>query len=298
MKKTRDMRLTLYLVFSFALAWCLWLSCHLLNVPSQAMQFVSMVAMWVPAAAVLITWRATGKGAILAYSMKPKIKGNIRVYLCAWLLPALICILGSILYFIVFPDEFDTSYSYLRQLVEKGSGMPEGLTLQMLVILQVVSALTYGPFINMLFALGEEIGWRGFLFPILSKHFSIVQAHLLTGLIWGFWHIPINTMGYNYGLEYWGYPWLGVIVMCVFTFATGVLLSWFSEKSGSIWPAALAHGSINAAAGIPLLFQSTGNTVHQIFGPGTTGLIAAVPMLILALLLLKSQTKLGMQQTG
>ncbi len=42
----------------------------------------------------------------------------------------------------------------------------------------------------MLFALGEEIGWRGYLLPKLSG-LGPVRAALLAGLLHGLWHLPI-----------------------------------------------------------------------------------------------------------
>jgi membrane protease YdiL (CAAX protease family) len=39
--------------------------------------------------------------------------------------------------------------------------------------------------------LGEEIGWRGFALPRLTKHMSALSAALLTGVIWIVWHAPV-----------------------------------------------------------------------------------------------------------
>ncbi|MCL2504582.1 MAG: CPBP family intramembrane metalloprotease, partial [Coriobacteriia bacterium] len=283
-----------------------WLGCYALNTPDAVTIAVTAAAMWTPAGAVWIARSMTGNGQILAHSMRPKAKGNIRWYLCAWLLPALIAMLGALLYFGIFPNTFDSSFSYLHQMLDQTPGIPDGIPISLIAIAQIVGALTYGPFINMFFAVGEEIGWRGFLFPALAERFPSqrvpnLKAHLMVGLIWGIWHTPINMMGHNYGVAYPGYPWLGIVAMCMLTFSAGVLLSWLSEKSGTIWPAALAHGSINAAAGVPMLFLATGNpgqgqlvgglgvlsgNTHQIFGPGLSGLISGIPLLVLAMVVL------------
>ena len=81
----------------------------------------------------------------------------------------------------------------------------------------LLGVLVYGPVINLFFAIGEEIGWRGFLYPALRQRMSTLPACLLVGAIWGLWHTPINLMGHNYGTSYPGFPWLGILgrrVLC------------------------------------------------------------------------------------
>ena len=117
--------------------------------------------------------------------------------------------------------------------------------------------MTYAPFLNSFFALGEEIGWRGYLYSALRERFSIVQTHVLLGLIWSLWHLPINLQGYNYGLSYFAYPVLGVVAMFLSCFSLGILLSWLLAKTGSIWASALFHGAINATAGLGFTLSIT-----------------------------------------
>ena len=38
-------------------------------------------------------------------------------------------------------------------------------------------------------AVGEEIGWRGFLQPNLERKYSVLVSSIITGLMWGLWHI-------------------------------------------------------------------------------------------------------------
>lgn len=74
--------------------------------------------------------------------------------------------------------------------------------------------------------------------------------------------------------------------MCLFTTSAGTFLAWLSERSGSLWPAALAHGTINAAAQVALLFRGAEGAVRQIWGPAVTGILAGMPMLVLSAVLL------------
>jgi membrane protease YdiL (CAAX protease family) len=60
-------------------------------------------------------------------------------------------------------------------------------------------------------------------------------------------------------------------MMVIFTLLLGIFLSWLYLKTNSPWAPALAHGTVNAVAGIPLLFLSgvditLGGTLPSIAG--------------------------------
>jgi membrane protease YdiL (CAAX protease family) len=120
-------------------------------------------------------------------------------------------------------------------------------------VIQVLLAFTLAPFINVLFALGEELGWRGFLFPQLTP-LGQWKAMLISGIVWGVWHAPVIAQGHNYP----GYPVLGIFMMIVFCVLLGIILSWLYLNTKSPWVAALGHGSVNAAAGLPIMFMEPG----------------------------------------
>ncbi len=285
-------RIVLYLIFSFGIAWAAWIGTGLATgfaLGGTLATAVVSVSMWVPALAVGLAKLCTRQeGRILSFGLHPRLRGHIRWYLGALLLPALFVALGGALYFLVFPRFFSPSGALLQmQIAAQASGM----STQALLVIQVLSAVILAPFINMLFALGEEIGWRGYLFPALAARMKPVYAHLLMGVIWGIWHTPINMMGHNYGLGYPGYPWLGILSMCLFCFGGGVFLSWLTARVGSVWPAALGHGAINAAAGLPFLLLGAGQGYVQALGPGMSGLIGALPLVVFAVILLLRQRK-------
>lgn len=120
------------------------------------------------------------------------------------------------------------------------------------LVLAQCAAVVVGAIINTIPALGEEIGWRGFLLPRLMP-LGPVGAILVSGVIWGLWHAPLILLGYNYpGVA----PWLGQLAMIGMCIVVGGVFGWLRLRSGSVWPAALAHGSFNAAAGLSLVFSS------------------------------------------
>ena len=285
----------LFVVLAYGFAWIIWLALWLSGVGlnSPWSQLASIVAMWMPALAVFLLGKITNQSSGIKSKLVVNLKRNWRFYLLAIWLPAVISFLGAGLYFLVFPNNFSLGFEFIQAILQEKGVLQSPIPLSSLVLIQMLASLTYAPFLNSLFALGEEIGWRGYLYPALRERFSLVQTHVLLGLIWSLWHLPINLQGFNYGLTYFAYPVLGVVAMFLFCFSVGILLSWLMEKTGSIWASALFHGAINATAGFGLLFQLPGEKASSllIFGPSPAGLIAVLPCLFLALLILRIERK-------
>lgn len=285
----------LFVVLAYGLAWIIWLALWLSGVGlnSPWSQLASIVAMWMPALAVFILGKITNQPSGIKSKLVVNLKSNWHFYLLAIWLPAVISFLGAGLYFLVFPNNFSLGFESIQAILQEKGVLQPPIPLSSLVLIQILASLTYAPFLNSFLALGEEIGWRGYLYPSLRGRFSLVQTHVLVGLIWSLWHLPINLQGYNYGLTYFAYPVLGIVAMFLFCFSIGILLSWLMEKTGSIWAPALFHGAINATAGLGLLFQLPGEKMSSlfIFGPSPAGIIAVLPCLFLALLILRRERK-------
>jgi membrane protease YdiL (CAAX protease family) len=102
--------------------------------------------------------------------------------------------------------------------------------------------VTAGMVQSMSTALGEEIGWRGFLAPRLIAVRGFAIGTLVTGAIWAVWHVPVIVgSGYNGG---------GDMRFELLSFVVGVVsmsaaLSWLRLRSGSLWPCATMHASHN-----------------------------------------------------
>lgn len=94
------------------------------------------------------------------------------------------------------------------------------------------------------FALGEEIGWRGFLQPrLIQTAASPARGIVFTALLWAGWHIPFAFSGIHYipGVS----PWQLATLMPMGIFGLGVFLGYLYLKTGSVWVVALAHGATN-----------------------------------------------------
>ena len=100
--------------------------------------------------------------------------------------------------------------------------------------------------IVILFALGEETGWRGFALPILQRRHGALAASLLITPIWAVWHLPYFFTVTTYR----GFPPVGYVGF-VFGLACGsIVLTWlYNATGGSILACAVWHGLYNLATG-------------------------------------------------
>ena len=91
-------------------------------------------------------------------------------------------------------------------------------------------------------ALGEELGWRGFLFPELQRLTSFTTASLISGLVWALFHLPLILFSdYNSTAP----RAFAVGVFFISTIAHTFVNNWFRARSGSVWPAVILHASHN-----------------------------------------------------
>lgn len=96
--------------------------------------------------------------------------------------------------------------------------------------------------VGTLFALGEEIGWRGYLLPKL-KHLGAVRAALLGGLLHGLWHLPMILLTPFYHHE--GNRWIVIPLFLLMLTLGGVFYSYLRLTSNALWPVAIGHGAFN-----------------------------------------------------
>ena len=118
--------------------------------------------------------------------------------------------------------------------------IPGVLLLAIIQLAALISACT----INLPMMLGEELGWRGYLFKSMQQGSSIRRV-LFTGVVWGLWHAPLIAMGHNYP----EYPILGIPLMMLFCVLLAVPFDHARWRSGSIWAPCILHGIINGSAG-------------------------------------------------
>jgi len=204
---------------------------------------ITPLLMFIPLVSVLVTNALISKRPLSSYGVA-KGKISVKYIILALVFPLAIIMLAVPFALILgFKVDFTFSkfYSYVRDLAEL-SGIPY----ETLLTLFMINALI-APFINTVFAFGEEAGWRGFLLTRLEEEFDRNIAIIISGLIWGLWHWPlILLIGYDYTYEtrFWG-----ALIFLLYAIVLGSLLSWLRFKTESVIMPSLAHGSFNAYTG-------------------------------------------------
>ncbi len=139
-------------------------------------------------------------------------------------------------------------------------------------------------------ALGEEIGWRGFLVPELSKVTTFFWVGVISGVMWGIWHLyPILFENYNQG----GPFWFSIFIFFAVMIPTSIIMAWLRLKSGSLWTAVLFHSAHNyfVQSFFDKMTVDTGIT-HLL--RGEFGIVTAISMSILALIFWTNRDKLAL----
>ena len=160
----------IYMAVAFGLAWILEMIASVFSNNGNQIVFtvIVMITMFMPFLGVLVA-RIPLKG----MGWVPHLKGKLRYVFFALWMPALLSILGGVLFFVIFPDTFDSEFMTLRGLLEEAGALEQfearGITIPMYLLITSVQAVTIAPFLNMFVALGEEVGWRGALYPYLKK---------------------------------------------------------------------------------------------------------------------------------
>jgi membrane protease YdiL (CAAX protease family) len=218
--------------------------------------------MWCPAVAALITCRISG---IPIKEMGWKLK-PAKYIAYSYLLPIAYAFVTYLIIWITKGGGF-----YNKEFVEvisMRSGFP-GIPAGMAIAYYALITGTTGMIGSMLSALGEEIGWRGFLVPQLAKNYSFAKTSIIVGIIWSLWHYPILLFAdYNNGAP----AWFSLTCFTVMVIAISFAFAWFRLKSGSLLTGVVLHASHNLfiqSIFTPLTFD-TGNTKYFIdeFGIG------------------------------
>lgn len=207
--------------------------------------------------------------------------GRWRYYLAAWLLPLLAAIVGGGIYYLLFPSHFDPTMTDFQEL--GATSISYAMQPLAFFLAQVGLALLTPLSEALLFSFGEEFGWRAYLLPKLIP-FGPTKAVLLVGIIHGAWHWPSIFLGSDYGFGYWGAPVLGPLLFALVSIFSSGFYAWVTLRSGSVWPAALGHGAINASNRLVWIFFR--GVPNPLMGPGLQGMIGSLGYAVLALLII------------
>ena len=276
-----------FTLLSFGLAWLvaspLWLSGQGLAHPLAPI--LPILMMFTPTIATLIVTRwisPPAEGLVVATGLRlGKGRGWGWYWLFAWVGVVLMGLATPFVGALFGLYQLDlVEFSGFREVLEAAGGAAalEQLPIQTILFAQL-ALLPIAPLLNFFPSLGEEWGWRGYLLPRLLP-LGQWPALLISGVIWGLWHAPLILLGYNYP-NHLAIGWLVMVAMCS---VWGILFGWTRLATGSVWPATLAHGALNATGGIVVALQAAGSS----FDPalvGVTGLTGWIlPLLWIAAL--------------
>lgn len=251
-----------------------------------AMQTLAQVLLGVvmifPALGVLVTRLITKEGFKGNSFILPKTgKRSIKWFLFAWFGPVVLTVLGAGVYFLIYPQRFDPSLSYMGEVMAANGVEMTTEMLQATMASQIVMAVFLAPLLNLFTCFGEEWGWRGYLLPKMREKLPLFAVLLVNGVIWGLWHAPLTAIGHNYGMGYPGYPVTGILAMCCFCIVAGVIFSFITIKTGSCIPAVIAHGSLNGFASVTIYFTD-GKDINAFVGPVPTGILGGSAFILCA----------------
>jgi membrane protease YdiL (CAAX protease family) len=125
-------------------------------------------------------------------------------------------------------------------------------------------------FVFFIAALGEEVGWSGYVIDPMQDRWNALQASILLGLVWAMWH---GVLFVQAGRSLTWIAW-----QCLTMVASRVLLVWLYNNTGkSVFAAALCHAMENISW---QLFPNQGS--H--YDPRITGLITALAAVIVTVI--------------
>ena len=235
-KKTTR-RILLFLALSFLPPWVLmflYIAKYGKSMDGAYYGMICSIAMLVPAIANILTRVITREGfdgSMLAL----KFKGNVRYLLIALCFP-IVC-------------------GYITALASAATFIPNCSALDIIIKtdhLNVAAMALYCTGVSVLGIIpgfGEEFGWRAYLTPKLEEKMPFPAAITVSGIIWGLWHAPLIVCGHNFGTNYSGYPYAGIVLMCVFCIFLGLFLTALVKATNSVIPAALGHIAFNNCIG-------------------------------------------------
>lgn len=300
-------RIATYCIVTFVFTWSFWFATvyptalPLLEagenpLSGSATMLLVGAGMLFPAIGVVVTRLVTGEGFRGCWIRPHDLRRTWKCYLAGWLGPIALVAAGAALFFLVFPGDFDPSMSGFiettrEQAAATGQHLPASNEEIRAIAYAQLALVFAAPLLNFVACFGEEWGWRGYLLSHLMERHSSTFTIVASGIVWGLWHAPITILGHNYGIDYAGWPFLGIGAMCVFTICVGTIFSWLTLRAKSCIPAVFAHGALNGCAAAPTMFVA--QAANPFIGPAPTGIIGGAGFIVVAIICLIALRKRG-----
>ncbi len=220
--------------------------------------------MWCPAIAAFITLKLKGRDiSSLNWNW-----GDWNYIRWSYFIPALYAIITYMLIWVFgfgsfVNTEAITNWGKELGLFGIGTLGPTSITILAIILLSTVGVIR-----AMATTLGEEIGWRGFFIYELRKVLSFTGVSLFSGFIWAAWHWPLLVYYSNHVL-------LEFITFFTVIISMSFIMTYYTFKSNSLWPAVLFHAVSNVYIQkiLPPLTLKTEGAEHWL---GENGIMFAI----------------------
>jgi membrane protease YdiL (CAAX protease family) len=175
--------------------------------------YVKLFTVYGPAlTAITVTACTSGKAGLAA--LFSKLKPDPKHFVWWLTLP----VAGTLITIVAFAIQGIPAYTLFTMIINNLSMFAAHIILATLII-----------------GFGEEIGWRGWLWPTLLKTRTVKSAILFIFIAWGLWHLPILFMGYKTAIPF-----------VILVLSMSVILAWIWQRvNGNIFVLAIAHASVD-----------------------------------------------------
>jgi CAAX protease family protein len=242
------------------------------TVTSPAWILLAPVAMWAPAVGRLVARRAADQGYTPPLSLRRWGTSGAMVVIRPLAIPVL-----------VYGFAYAVAWCMGRAHWNPGEGKwTSGGQIAANLVINLIILAVYGTFT----AMGEELGWRGYLQPRLDAA-GVTASVLVVWVCWAIYHVPlmlgagyVNAGGFRTSLA------LFVVALLPMTF----LMAYESYRAVSIWPAVFLHSFHNTVSQwlFPKLLTVSAD---QIWLQGEDGILPLAGYSVLGLLMYLSMRR-------
>lgn len=265
-KNLRDRKsLKQFLLFGVGLSFLLEIALIVVNHFNDSYNSFFLVAiMWVPAiVAIVLAIRNYRRINMLGVSI-----GRATPILLGLFIPVVYTILSFFVSWAIFGDK---TIGFKALAINLGQPA-ESLDLPFFYILSRVMVGILPVCANMF---GVELGFRGFMYPVLERVAGRKKAVWISGGIFALWQLPLLIAGLGY-YKIETPLWYGIIMVIIYMVLLGVILAWLRSVSDSILPPLFIHAS-NIIFGCRILHDLTTNS-GVFYLAGETGVFTILLM--------------------
>ena len=155
--------------------------------------------------------------------------GNGRYQLISFLVPLGIAVTSYLIIWGLGFAEFNYDFANDSRETYNLSGWND----ISIILFHIVLTMTFSLVLSIPSILGEELAWRGYLVPELSKSMSFGLVALISGLLWSAFHWPLMIKGF-YGNNYTPLVFQ-LSIFTLFIVSNSVTMTYLRFKTDSVW---------------------------------------------------------------